>query len=499
MSILVIRADATREVGTGHVMRTFGLAQVWRSSGCRAIFCGRCDSEVIRTRLASEGFDYRADIMDTSALVSLARDLMEKTDIFMPWILVDGYHFDTDYLDSLGRSPFPVLVLDDMAHLDHYTCTRLVNQNVYASKDMYPQVPSERLLLGARYAILRHEFRRLALRTREPNVVPKLLVTIGGTDPGNATAVVLDALRHLGTDAPPATIVIGAGNPHRDMLYHKAATLKSSCQVIDATDDMAILLSEVDMAVAAAGTTTWELAYMRVPSILVATVENQRRVASSMADQGAAIEACKNGHLDSVELAKQIRRLSEDRPLRARLGRKCGGLVDGLGAKRICRSLLETQIRLDIAVERDIRQIYEWANEPAVRAVSHHPDPIPWEDHVRWFADKLCKQDCRIVFARSDTGIPLGQVRFDRTEKRATVSVIVDRAIRGRMIGGALLRLACARAFESDNCLKTLEASILSGNQPSINTFESAGFVRIEETKQAGKEWIRYERIRPAA
>ncbi|MCG2756942.1 MAG: hypothetical protein L6263_00720 [Desulfobacteraceae bacterium] len=43
------------------------------------------------------------------------------------WIVVDGYHFTPDYQKATREKGYRLLVIDDMAHLDHYHADILLN------------------------------------------------------------------------------------------------------------------------------------------------------------------------------------------------------------------------------------------------------------------------------------------------------------------------------------------------------------------------------------
>ncbi len=128
------------------------------------------------------------------------------------------------------------------------------------------------------------------------------------------------------------------------------------------------------------------------------------------------------------------------------------------------------------AAERgDRKLLWEWANDPEVRAVSFHSDPIPWEDHVRWFDRKLADADCVLYIACDDLGHPIGQVRFDLDESKAKVSISLDRGSRGRGLGAQVLRAAC-REFFSLRRRTTVDAWIKPDNDASLSAFRKVGF-----------------------
>src|SRR5262249_37159723 len=110
---LILRTDADAFIGTGHVMRCLALAQAWADIGGVPMFAMSCGADLFRQRIEGEGFDIGpvnaspgspADARETRAL---ARDTSAA------WIVVDGYHFGSAYLDQV-RGSARILVIDDL-------------------------------------------------------------------------------------------------------------------------------------------------------------------------------------------------------------------------------------------------------------------------------------------------------------------------------------------------------------------------------------------------
>ena len=159
-SVLLIRADASVAMGSGHVMRCLALAQAWQDAGGRAVFAMADVTPAIHERLTAES----SGVLTLSASAGSAEDSKQTIELAQAqnakWLVVDGYQFDAEYYQrSMKAANFKLLFLDDFGHAKHYSADVVLNQNVSAQQGLYSDCEVHtRVLLGPKYALLRREF-----------------------------------------------------------------------------------------------------------------------------------------------------------------------------------------------------------------------------------------------------------------------------------------------------------------------------------------------------
>lgn len=339
---LVLRADATTHLGTGHVMRCLALAQAWQDEGGHAVFVVAAGSPAVESRLRAEGCDLVSlrtepgsddDAAQTAAIAGQRR---------AAWLAVDGLHFGGNYQRALKQSGLRVLAIDDGGTAGEYHADVVLNQNLHADERLYARrQPATRLLLGPAYALLRREFLSFSgIERHVPEVAEHVLVTLGGSDPHNMTLTVVRALQKSAGRPLEVVVVVGSANPHASAVEDAAAASGGAMRVIRNAANMPELMTWADLAISSGGTTVWELAFMGVPSLvgLIAPIEEQAAVGLECHRLFRVI-----GWFDRLaadELAAIIRSYVDDRGARLQASTRARQMVDGNGRRRAMEVML---------------------------------------------------------------------------------------------------------------------------------------------------------------
>ncbi|MGD1862376.1 MAG: UDP-2,4-diacetamido-2,4,6-trideoxy-beta-L-altropyranose hydrolase [Leptolyngbyaceae cyanobacterium] len=343
---LLIRADASAQIGTGHIMRCLALAQAWQVEGNEVMFLmGTCAPD-LESRLRSEGcaVTHHEELLgsrtDGDRTIALAQDL--KTEI----VVVDGYHFGAAYQLQLKQAGLRVLFIDDNGHAEHYYSDWVLNQNIYAHAGLYPHKASyTQLLLGTRYALLRKEFWPWRDWQREFAPSPhKILVTLGGSDPNNVTLKVIQALQQLETDTLEVVVVVGASNPHYEKLQGAIKTGKHQIELQSNVINMPELMAWADMAITAGGSTCWELAFMQLPSLVITIAENQIETVKHLHSKGCFLHVGWHENISVNTIARQIYILRRKQEYRHQLSLSARDMINTQGLAHLLKALQTNRI-----------------------------------------------------------------------------------------------------------------------------------------------------------
>jgi UDP-2,4-diacetamido-2,4,6-trideoxy-beta-L-altropyranose hydrolase len=345
---IAIRADASVDIGTGHVMRCLALADALRSQGAEIVFicreqegdlCGLIASreyDVLRLpRLPiGEAWDWQLDAEQT------VHALVEKWPR-ADWLIVDHYRLDARWEKALRRNTARIMAIDDLADRPH-DCELLVDQNL--SRDMNNRytglVPeSARPLLGPKHALLRTEFTAArAAAKRRDGALRRILVFYGGSDAGNETAKALEGLRLFSRPDIAIDVVIGATNPHRDQIARLCSTLPNA-RLHRQVNNMAELMAAADLALGGGGITTWERCCLGLPTLVTILAENQSELTHATADYGAIVNLGAAEQLEATDYRQALETLTSSQLSQmAQLGAE---LVDGNGCGRVAQAMLQ--------------------------------------------------------------------------------------------------------------------------------------------------------------
>ena len=413
---------------------------------------------------------------DAEQTIAAIKTLGVKPD----WLVVDHYALDHRWESALRPLVGGVFVIDDIADRIH-DCDLLLDQNLVA--DMHTRytgkVPEDcHLLLGPEYALLQPIYAELHDRIppRE-GPIHRILISFGGADRDNLTGRVLAAFLSLSRPDIDVDVVIPGTSPYGPEIQDQAAG-HANIHLHSDLPSLAPLMARADLAIGAAGTTSWERLCLGLPALVVTLAENQRPIADGLHRQGLVRWL---GHKD--EVSEQSIRQALTKLIEEGIDREwslhCRVAVDGRGVDRtgaVLTITAETPLQVRHARLSDEALLLTWANDPETRQNSFSPDPISAETHRRWFRNCLRDLDgCRLYVVETEEGIPVGQVRFERQELAWEISYSLAPHFRRRGLGRPLLEIALSK-MRSDYPGALVLGRVKPDNLLSRKIFKSLGF-----------------------
>lgn len=373
---IAFRTDASLQMGSGHVMRCLTFADALRAKGAQCHFISRAHPghlmEVIRQRgymvnsLVAPVQQAQAAIKNGSTTVqdrqpnqlhkpahaawlgsTWETDAQETTVVLASvqpdWLVVDHYALDQRWEEALVAHYRQLLVIDDLADRPQ-RCDLLIDQNLgRQTQDYAGLVPTHcQVLTGPHYALLRPEFAALrpySLRRRQAqSALRQLLITMGGVDQPNATKQVLQALKTCALpQACRITVVMGLTAPWLQDVRELAAQMPWPTEVVVNVNDMAQRMADSDLAIGAAGSTSWERCCLGLPTLMVVLAANQQPGAQAME---AAHAARLIGVVSDIatQLPLAVAELVESER-RSRMSLAASAITDGRGIDKILKAM----------------------------------------------------------------------------------------------------------------------------------------------------------------
>lgn len=367
---IAFRADASLQIGTGHVMRCLTLADALSARGAECVFICRTHPGNLLDLVRSKGYTahalpiQRAPVGASLLAIKTADDATHPAhshwlgssqsedaaacapilaELQPDWLIVDHYALDARWEECLKPYCRKLLVIDDLADRPH-ACDLLLDQTFGRQPEDYRAwVPADcRLLCGSHYALLRPEFASLRPYSMQRRAEPQLrhlLITMGGVDKDNATGQILTALR----DSPlpvdcQITVLMGATAPWLTEVERLAQAMPWPTQVRVGVSDMAQLMADSDLAIGAAGATSWERCCLGLPTIMLVLADNQRLVAQGL-EQGQAARLIKQAQDIASCLPGLLRELIEQPMSLQNMSQSAARIVDGQGTATVIHLL----------------------------------------------------------------------------------------------------------------------------------------------------------------
>ena len=326
---LIIRCDGSSSIGMGHIYRCLELAdELSTKYNYNIIFAVRQSPQgiqIIRSKeftviAANEmGFDYElwlSEIIDNhnaKAIIFDSRDHLEK-----------------QILLSLKKKNVVLISIDDNEE------KRLACDLVF-----YPPIPQVldygwdsfkgEKYIGWEYVIIRKEF--CVEYDKNNSTTPQLLISMGGSDPFGFTLRILKILSDI-ENYYIIKVIIGPTYTTKSLIYDFQKQNKFF-EIIEDPENMALIMSQSNLAIASFGVTAYELASMKIPSAYLCISEDHAKSASLFSDNGCAISLGIHDKITDSELSMKLNEFLKNTFLQNQMRLNCTKIKLGRGTSTI--------------------------------------------------------------------------------------------------------------------------------------------------------------------
>ena len=339
---LVVRVDASPEIGLGHLSRCSAIAQEWARRGGQVSFIIKGSLASAMTALEDPG--YRLDKLSPSCEWGEDADAVSNAcrDTDAAWLLVDAPScFAEEYMHRALPSGTCFLGIEDVPGSVPAMADAVLNPNFGVDTGMYPHADASSLmLLGPDYLPMRRamvEVRSRMDSSEDESARRGLLLTAGGSDPHGVIPRAIELLRERGPRGLQVRAIIGPGATSAGDLPALARADHQWLAVAQdaSSSDVAQMMLTSRVGLATGGGMMWEMLLLGLPTLAVQIdATNQEQALVSLEREGAIRLLGTPADLNR-ELVRGLQSLLHDRGRSDSMRRIGMRIVDGLGASRI--------------------------------------------------------------------------------------------------------------------------------------------------------------------
>mgnify|MGYP000049337758 CR=1 FL=1 len=506
---IAIRVDSSNIIGSGHIMRCLTLAKELEKHHARILFICKEHPDHLSQILKGQGYAVKLLEASTSETMPYAHsswlagdeadDAKQTSAAIQDYYndpaditIVDHYGIGKRWEETIRERNGKLVVIDDLSDRPHH-CDLLLDQTYDKSPQSYDGLVNQscRLLLGARYILLREEFNQysskqivLARKNVDFHAI-NVLVMMGGTDPQNLTVEITRSLLSL-TYIKKISIILSSQAPHLQSVIALFTDI-DRVTIYVAPDNIADLMLENNLAVGAAGGSTWERCRMGLPTLTIISADNQNEIGYKLAKEN--VLELLSSPIEKNDFTEKLQRFMTRNNYLKKTEASLA-ISDGKGCQSVTKEILSLLkgIRIRRADIVDTDSLFDLANTPIVRKNSFSPDPIHYETHKGWLEKKLADKNCLILIAENDSQQLVGQIRFDvNAFSIAAVDIHISQNHSGKGIGSMILTMGVAQ-LKTLKLARKVKALVKVDNIASKKCFERSGFTQGDSIEHQGVE-----------
>lgn len=447
MTKIYFRADASGSIGYGHFIRTLALADMLKDEfECTFFTCHPTSYQEEEMKKVCQFVSLNEESHFDDFLAYLTGDEI---------VVLDNYYYTTDYQHAIKVRGCKLVCVDDM-HDKHYISDMVINHGL-SDPDLFDCESYTRLCLGPDYALLRKPF------LERKNILERngIVICFGGSDFFDFTSKVITDLLDKGSKDNIIAIVGDAYLPKGSTLNNGHVEYRSRLSA----NQMVATFCQASLVICSASSVCYEALACGAQVAAGWYVDNQKDLYTELVRQGF-VYPLGNLH-DGIKGVNDIVSTSKNPFGQVNIKENFIRVFKGLVDSKYLR-----QVR-----KKDVDMIYQWINDPVVRACSFNSELIPYENHIKWFSKVLSSLQTRMYVLIAD-GKSSGQVRINIEDEEAEISYAIASEARGKGYGNSIISLLEGECslFPS---VKKLVAQVKTTNLLSAKVFIRNGFEEV--------------------
>lgn len=272
---VLIRCDASKEIGLGHITRCLVLAKQLRNMGLKVYFALK-NYKIAKEKVEEENFEILLASKDSFNYEKWILDICNEKgiDLFIGDIR-DG--LPTNVIKTLKEKEVLTVAIDEPSEYAKECDLCFYPPHANIDKTLY----KGKVFKGFEYVILRPEFYKNF--EKKGNDIPNVLIMLGGTDAKNLSFEVLSRITKI-TSNIKVKVILDIN--HKD--YNSLKELNPNIEIYSNIKNMSSFLENIDFAVISFGTTAYELVVMNVPSLHICLNKDHYLASEWFVDNGYA-------------------------------------------------------------------------------------------------------------------------------------------------------------------------------------------------------------------
>lgn len=271
-ALVIFFCDAKLESGLGHLSRCITLANALKKRGALCKFVINAPTSILKWVKAS-GYSF---ILTNSETVS--QDSINYLKIGVSLLIIDSKKITNAYIQKCRRY-CPVVIFDDEMNRE-LNCDILINNNIWANYEDYQNIPNRLLLIGTKFNTVNPVY--FELREQSKN---GLLITFGGEDPYNHTALFIKTLGSK-IGCLPTHVCIGPSHPNSKSVIKACQNYLQNFIIYQSPVSLVKIAARCHIALSAAGTTCYELVASGLAVAALAVERHQEKLLGAMESAG---------------------------------------------------------------------------------------------------------------------------------------------------------------------------------------------------------------------